>query len=467
MVFISMAFIFWFLPIFLLIYYLAPSRWKNAVLLAGSLWFYAYGETVYVFLMIASILVNYFFSLQMRRRTIRARQVLFFFALVYDFGMLFFFKYINFFIGNLNYLFTYLGLGNLQEVGCTLPLGISFYTFQIVSYVADVYLGKIKAEKSLIRLGTYICMFPQLIAGPIVSYSEVSKDLRRRKISPERIECGLKYFIWGLGMKVLLANQLSLLWKDLETIGFESISTPLAWLGAVGYSMQLYFDFNGYSLMAIGLGEMLGFTLPINFNHPYISKSVTEFWHRWHITLGRWFREYVYIPLGGSWHGTKKTIRNLLIVWTLTGLWHGAAWNFVLWGGLLFVFLALEKLWLKKYLDRFPAIGHIYLLFFIPVTWVVFAITDFRELGIYLTRLFPFLPAIQEGNVNPADIFLTWKKYGGLCSIGILFCLPLSEKIFHFCEKTKIGTALFLLIFWYSAYKLSIGINNPFMYFRF
>ena len=295
MVFSSFEFLFRFLPAFLIIYFITPKKFRNAVLFLGSIAFYTYGEAQYVLLLLASVTVNYVIARSMYKTPEdgrgRRQAVLLVLALCYDFGMLFFFKY--------------------SGLTTKLPLGISFYTFQIAAYVIDVYRGIVPAEKSYVNLGTYLTMFPQLIAGPIVNYTEVSSCLKRRTVTARDFESGVRILVIGLGSKVIIADRVGMLWNNVQTIGFNSISTPLAWLGAVAYSMELYFDFAGYSMMAIGLGKMLGFQIPVNFRFPYISKSVTEFWRRWHITLGRWFRDYVYIPLGGSRKGRLRTMFNL------------------------------------------------------------------------------------------------------------------------------------------------------------
>ena len=374
MVFSSIEFIFIFLPIFFLVYYLLPFRGKNLWLFIASLAFYSYGvldEPRYILLLIISIVLNYFFGLAISRS--EQRKSLWLAAgLAYNFAWLFLFKYSDFIFANINAFFGrfFPDLGfELPLANWILPIGISFYTFQICSYIIDVYKQKVPAEKSVLDLGVYICMFPQLIAGPIVTYSSVAKQLHKRKHTLALAESGLKEFIIGLGLKVLLANQIANLWNNAANIGYESISTPLAWMSIFAYTFQIYFDFYGYSLMAIGLGRMMGFKLPKNFDYPYISTSMTEFWRRWHITLGSWFREYVYIPLGGNRKGTARTIFNLFVVWLLTGIWHGASWNFVLWGLVLFFFIFIEKLCLKKYLDRYRWLGHLYMLLLIPLSW--------------------------------------------------------------------------------------------------
>ncbi|MGN0305087.1 MAG: MBOAT family O-acyltransferase, partial [Lachnospiraceae bacterium] len=340
--------------------------------------------------MLLSVVVNYVIArmlAQSRNKGVRKSWLIT--GLCYNFGCLFIFKYLNFLLENFNFLNRQLGNGiQLKLTNLVLPIGISFYTFQISAYLIDVYRKKVKAETSLLNLGTYLCMFPQLIAGPIVTYSQVQKQLTRRKVSFSNVEEGMREFTLGLASKVLLANRVGGLWNQIVTIGFESISTPLAWLGVVAYSFQIYFDFYGYSLMAKGLGRIMGFSFPDNFRQPYLSKTMTEFWRRWHITLGSWFREYVYIPLGGN---RKHTYWNLLIVWLLTGLWHGASWNFLLWGMICFFLIALEKAGMEKVMERFPLLGHGYMLLVIPLFWLVFAVTDLGQMGLYFTRLFPFL----------------------------------------------------------------------------
>ena len=308
-----------------------------------------------------------------------------------------------------------------------------------------------------------------MIAGPIVVYSDIRKELHERRITVHNLDNGLKTFIIGLGFKVLLANRIGTLWNEVCTIGFESISTPLAWLGSLAYSMQLYFDFCGYSLMAIGLGDMLGFTIPENFRHPYTSRSVTDFWRRWHITLGSWFREYVYIPLGGNRKGRLRTILNLGIVWLLTGFWHGAAWNFILWGVFIFILEVMEKNLLLPVLNHKSIaahiFSHIYMILYILLSWTLFAISDFKQLGIYFARLFPFFGI---GNtLNSQDFIKYFKDYGFLLILCLIFCTALPKKLINKFKNTVWGVIAALGIFWYAVYYLAIGMNNPFLYFRF
>lgn len=471
MVFSSLEFLFRFLPLFLIVYYLTPQKYRNVTLFAGSILFYTIGEAMYSILLLASVLVNYILGRCMYRgeeEKGRKQVILLTLAMCFDFGMLFFFKYSAFVAENINVIIGKLtgNAGVLPVVEQALPLGISFYTFQIVAYVIDVYRKKIKAEDSLICLGTYLTMFPQLIAGPIINYTEVSHCLKKRHVTAMDFEDGLKTLTIGLAAKVIVADRIGTLWNSIQMIGFESISTPLAWMGAFAYSIQLYFDFSGYSMMAIGLGKMLGFQIPVNFDHPYISKSITEFWRRWHITLGRWFREYVYIPLGGNRKGKLRMIFNLIVVWLLTAIWHGAGWNFVLWGVVLVSFMMLEKLFLLRYLKKSKVLSHIYLILLVPVTWVIFAITDMGQLGIYLGRMFPFFT--KSGvTINRLDYLKYFKDYWYLFGIGILFSSPYPSVLYRVFQKKRVETLAVAVLFWISIYYLAISANNPFLYFNF
>ena len=471
MVFSSIAFIMYFMPVFFLVYYILPASYKNAWLFLASLGFYYYGvrgNPGYLLLMIMSVVVNFVAGkLIEAQKTKRARKAWLVVGIVYDLGWLILFKYLGFLIENLNALFGAMHVKvQLETWNLILPIGISFYTFQIISYLVDVYRRETKAEKSLISLGTYLCMFPQLIAGPIVNYHLIQEQLHKRKHSMVKVESGLKVFALGLAYKVLLANRVGHLWTEVTAIGYESISTPLAWMSIVAYSLQLYFDFYGYSLMAIGLGRMMGFDFPQNFNNPYMAVSMTDFWRRWHMTLGGWFREYVYIPLGGNRGGFAKTVRNLFVVWLLTGLWHGASWNFVLWGLLLFVLLFVEKAGLGKVLERHKALGHIYMILWIPLSWLVFVITDLSQLGIYLQKLFPFFGS--TGTVLFQGDYLKYgKTYGIYLVLGILFATGVQEKLLK-KNKNRLWVILLLLaLFWASVYCMYLGMDDPFLYFRF
>ena len=470
MVFSSMDFLFVFVPVFFTLYYLLPQKFRHPCLLLGSIAFYTYGtieQPLYILLFLASAVVNWFVGLRIQNG--KHPKLWLILGLVYDFGWLLVFKYANFFFTSLQSLLniTWPASGiALPAVELVLPIGISFYTFQIVSYIVDVYKQSYEAERSVLKLSTYLYMFPQLIAGPIVTYSHMRGQLDRPVISLEKVDEGLKDFTYGLGLKVLLANQIGNLWSDVASIGYDSISTPLAWMGILAFSFQLYFDFYGYSLMAVGLGKLLGYDFPQNFNHPYISKTMTEFWRRWHITLGSWFREYVYIPLGGNRKGNFATVRNMLVVWLFTGLWHGASWNFVLWGAVLFALLMLEKFVIGKYLNKFAVLGHAYMLLIIPLTWLIFAITDFHEMAVYFERLFPFLPG-EPINVFEGDWLKYGKMYGVLLALGVAFSTEWPEKLYHRFKNTIWGTLFLLAVFWGAVYCLYLGLNDPFLYFRF
>ncbi len=463
MVFSSLAFIFRFMPLFFLCYFLTPKPFRNIVLFLGSIIFYAVGEPVYVLLMLFSILVNFMLCVHMaREKRARQRKWLLGCILILDFGMLFLFKYYDFAAQNVNLL---LHREAVPMLNLTLPLGISFYTFQIASYAADIYRRKMKHTGTLLEFATYVSMFPQLIAGPIVQYQEVSSELESRKTTLYSIEKGLEIFCFGLGAKVLLANKIWILWNQIQGIGYANLSTPAAWMGAVAYSFHIYFDFWGYSLMAIGLGHMLGFHLPRNFESPYMVKSVTEFWRKWHMTLGRFFREYVYIPLGGNRKGNLRMLINMLIVWSLTGLWHGASWNFVLWGLGFFVLLSLEKFIYGKFLENSRIIGHIYIWILIPVTWVVFAIPDLEQLAVYLQQLAGIHR--QPVLVSTDQLMRYVREYGRLFAACAFFSTGLPKRIYYGIRGGIVVVALALAVFWMSVYELANGINNPFLYFRF
>ena len=451
MVFSTIEFLFQFLPIFLVGYYLTPPRYRNVTLVAGSLIFYAIGSGWYTLLLILSALINYALSHAITRAKVRdphRAKLLFILGLIYDFGMLVVFKYTNFLIGNLNGLLSVFHV-SLPAAKLILPLGISFYTFQVTSYLIDVYTKKVRPASSLLELGTFVCMFPQLISGPITNFGEMQPQIQKRRVDATMLEDGMQTFILGLGAKTLLANPMGGLWNNLGVIGYDSISTPYAWLGAFAYSFQIYFDFSGYSMMAIGVGKMLGFQLPQNFNLPYMSGSAAEFWRRWHMTLGRWFKNYIYFPLGGSRKGSLKTIRNMLVVWAFTGLWHGASWNFVLWGLIFFVLLVLEKNVYGKFLERTHILKHAYIIFIIPLTWMVFAISDMHQLGTYFTRLFPFLSS-QETQSNTRDVMLALHNYWKILIPCVLFCTPLPLHYYKKYRKSGFCLIILILIFIFS-----------------
>ena len=472
MIFSSIIFLFHFLPFTLAAYYIAPARAKNTVLFLCSLVFYCWGEVRFFPVMLGLILINYLCGLGIAlfdRRPL-GRKILLAVALVGSLGMLFYFKYANFVLESANAL---LGTSFAPIEGISvLPLGISFYTFQTLSYTIDVYWRNVPAEKNIIDFGAYVVMFPQLIAGPIVKYRDVAAQLHvyKHRYSLAQIEEGVTIFTFGLAKKVLLADAIGALWTDIigiaddasvTFVGLANASTPLVWLGILAYSFQLYFDFSGYSMMAIGMGKMMGFEFPQNFNYPYISASITEFWRRWHMTLSGWFREYVYIPLGGNRKGLKRQILNLFIVELLTGIWHGANWNFICWGLYYFVLLAVEKLFLLKYLQKGKIWPHIYTLFFVVVGWAMFVGNDAGvQFGLLFQKLF-----IPSGGVSPV-YFL--RNYGVLLVVSAICCTPLIEKVWDLLKRrnwTRVLTVALLLVV-STAYVVG-STNSPFLYFNF
>ena len=483
MVFSSLTFLFRFLPFALLAYFAAPRSWRNGVLLVASLFFYAWGEPRYLPIMLLSIAVDFLASNGIARFGDRPgmKRLFLGFSLAANLGLLAGFKYANFILENLAGIMGFAFI----PLEITLPLGISFFTFQTMSYTIDVYRGTVMAEKNLIRFGAYVSLFPQLVAGPIVRYADIAEGLRTHRPDPQQISLGIRQFVQGLAAKVLLANPLGMLWEDVRQRGFAEASMPMAWLAILAFALQIYFDFSGYSRMAIGLGNLFGLTFPENFNHPYAARSITEFWRRWHMTLGQWFRSYVYIPLGGNRRGPLRQVVNLLVVWFLTGLWHGASWNFVLWGLWFGLLLALEKFVLSAWLERHAVGAHTYTLLVVLLGWVLFAIPSLPEVGVYLQRLFSF----EIGT----DAVYALRNHGVLLLLGLFLSLPLSawgqllrrigrgvispeqQMRFHGGQLTTWGRqglwvgagmahlGLFLLSV---AYLVDAGFN-PFLYFRF
>lgn len=468
MVFSSIVFLFTFLPITLILYYISPRKMKNIVLLLISLIFYAWGEPVYVFLMMFTTVFDYLIGLlinKYRRNKIKSKRI-FIFAVLVNLGILGFFKYYGFVIENINSVFS-LNIGYNQ---LPLPIGISFYTFQTLSYVIDVYLDKVKVQKSLISFGLYVTMFPQLVAGPIVRYTDIDYQLKHRTHSMNKFGEGVDRFIQGLSKKVLLANNIGMIFTSIQQYDASEISVLTAWLAIAAYTLQLYFDFSGYSDMAIGLGKMLGFDFIENFNYPYISKSVTEFWRRWHISLGSWFREYVYIPLGGNRCSTILQLRNLCIVWFLTGLWHGADWNFILWGLYYGLILIIEKFLLKDILERMPSfIQHIYTMVLVMIGWTFFGIESIQKSLEYIKVMF-FL----NGNKIIDSTFIYYLHTNLILLIILILCsTPIVNKVFKKIIQngrmegvTLAVTVQFVLLFLSIAYLVN-ETYNPFLYFRF
>lgn len=464
MIFSSIEFLLCFFPVFLLFYSLTPQKLKNVTLLIGSLIFYAFGDLRYLPLLMVSILFNFYigrnmaglgrrkrtYGKQKRRRIEKKNRQLFTAAVAVNIVILILVKY----------MFGKTGL----------PLGISFYTFQVLSYLIDVYREEQKKEISFVRFATYISMFPQLVSGPIVAYGEVRRELQDREFTAKTLQEGLKIFTVGLAAKVLLADRIGILWHDVQVTGFESISTPLAWLGAVAFSLKIYFDFYGYSLMAVGLGRMFGFELPQNFREPYMSVTVRDFYRRWHVTLGRWFCKYVYIPLGGNRKGELRTVLNLLAVWLLTGIWHGSTANFLIWGIMLWLLIVLERqseaLGISKFFDRgiLKAIPHLYLWAVIPVTWMCFAITDVSQLQVYLGRMFGFVQGIR---VSAGDWKRALETYWYLFGAGFLACTPMVRRLFRRWKDNPVGIIILAALFWLCVWRLQVEGQNPFMYSNF
>lgn len=469
MVFSSLEFIFLFLPAFLLFYGTASKKYKNAVIFIGSVFFYSMGfrdlgteklllnTTLFLFTVLFNFIIGEFIA--NFRKTAKVWLIL---GVIYNFSLLVFFKYFGFFTENVNNIFG----ADFTIKNIVLPIGISFYTFQNVSYIIDVYRGNVEHEKNLINYGAYISMYPQLIAGPIVTYSTVAKELRNRTHTIAKVENGLKTFTIGLGYKILIANQLGGMWSDLKMIGYESVSSALAWMGIIAYSFQIYFDFMGYSFMAMGLGEIMGFNIPKNFDYPYLSVTMTEFWRRWHITLGTWFKDYVYFPLGGSRCSTGKIVRNSLIVWLFTGFWHGASWNFVLWGLFLFAILMLERFVIGKFLNKYRIFGHLYMFLLIPLSWLIFEVSNFNDMGLYFSKLFGIA---AEGNViiNAKDYIKYWDIYGKFFIAGVIFSTRLPEIIYKKIKNSPFCALVLLAVFWASVYCMYMGMEDQFMYFRF
>ena len=466
MVFSSTIFLCVYLPLVLLGYYICPKKGRNLFLLIASLVFYAWGEPKYVFLMIFSILVNYIFGRLMdkHRENKKRLKLMLVLSVVIDLGLLSVFKYTDFIITNVNAIFG----SSFDLLNIALPIGISFYTFQAMSYTIDVYRNDVRVQKNLIDFGMYITMFPQLIAGPIVRYADVQDQLADRSVTTADFSEGIMRFVVGLGKKVLLANQMGAVWSDIYALGGD-VSALMAWTGAIAYTFQIYFDFSGYSDMAIGLGRMFGFKFPENFRYPYQSVSITDFWRRRHITLSTWFKEYLYIPLGGNRRGLTRQALNLLIVWSLTGFWHGAGWNFVLWGLYYFVILFIEKLFLLKALDKLPKFfRHVYALLLIIIGWVIFASDD-------VSVLLPFLGSMfgANGAIGGMDVYTLLTK-AALLVICCIASTELPKKLFlsaagamsekaAFTLKSVMTIALLAL-----SMILLIGDSyNPFLYFRF
>ena len=466
MLFSSIPFLYYFLPSVLILYFLVPKKLKNTVLLISSLVFYGWGEPKYVIMMVASIIIGFVSGLLIEATNEKSKKKLILtINIIINLGFLGFFKYSNFFIENFNNV---TGL-SLKLLNVALPIGISFYTFQILSYAVDVYRGTVKAQKKLINLATYITMFPQLIAGPIVRYSDIVDSLTERKINFEKISTGLRRFIIGLSKKILLANALGELCVTFKASDDKSLL--FYWLYAVAFCLQVYFDFSGYSDMAIGLGKILGFEFMENFNFPFISKSIAEFWRRWHISLGSWFRDYVYIPLGGNRVKKSKWFFNILVVWFLTGFWHGAAWNFIIWGLYFVIFLVFEKTTVGKFITKTHVLNRIYTLFFIIISFVIFDAVNMSEAFSYIKAMVGLVNIPLASN----EFIYYFKEYAVILLLGLIGATPFVKKTATKLTEIK-GVKvivnvfepiilIFLLVL-VTAYLVD-GSFNPFLYFRF
>lgn len=454
-----------FLPFVLAVYYITPRKFRNLTLFIVDLIFYAWGEPWLVVLMLFSILLNYTAGILIgiNREKKALAKLVFILAVILNLGLLAFFKYAGFIGETLNMIVPFL---NIPILEVSLPIGISFYTFQTMSYTIDVYKNTVRVQKNIITFGTYVSLFPQLIAGPIVRYEDVAEQLMHRRETLQGFTDGVKLFLVGLSKKVLLANEMGNLWDAVRESGTQSGAVG-AWVGIIAYTFQIYFDFCGYSEMAMGLGKMFGFDFLKNFDYPYISKSVTEFWRRWHISLGTWFREYVYIPLGGNRKGLSRQIINIAIVWFLTGLWHGASWNFILWGLYFGILLMIEKLFMLKVLKKAPAlVSHIYSIIIILFGWVLFYFEDMGEMGVFLSRMFGY-----DGFMTSGDISATIISYIPLLVVSAIACTPLVNMLYHKIKSKPVlyvldnaGCVLVLLL---CTAALVSSDYNPFLYYKF
>lgn len=479
MVFSSLLFLCAFLPVVLMLYLICPGKLRNLLLFVTSLFFYAWGEPKYILILLFSTVFDYvngrliaYFDTAQKKS---AKKIVLVVSIVGNLLILFTFKYLDLMIQTVNVLTS----SSIDLLHLVLPIGISFYTFQTMSYTIDVYRGEVRAQHNIISFGMYVSMFPQLIAGPIVKYRQIENQMNDRHVTSQACVEGMQRFLIGLGKKVLLANQIGTLWDEISGAG--SMTMAGAWLGAFAYTFQIYFDFSGYSDMAIGLGKMFGFSFPENFDHPYESKNITEFWRRWHMTLGTWFREYVYIPLGGNRLGLPRQAINLFVVWFLTGFWHGASWNFALWGIYFFLLLFIEKLFLLKEMERWPKIlQHLYGKFFIVVGWVIFANEDFGKMGRQLRAMFGMSGALYDQTA-----IYQWSTYAGLlvilCIASVRLPAYLMKKIRRYLLRTETEFAVKkgqkVEAFCYGVYTIIVlllsmsmlvsGSYNPFLYFRF
>ncbi len=465
MVFSSLVFLFVFLPLIICLYYLSKDKYKNYLLLVASLFFYAWGEPTYIVIMILSIIANFIFGRQVSIEN-KYRKIWLTTSVIFNIGMLGVFKYTGFFIDNLNNIFNL----NIMNPQIALPLGISFFTFQAMSYVIDVYRHDAKVQNNIFNMALYISLFPQLVAGPIVRYQTIADQIIEREHNLLKFEKGIGRFILGLSKKVILANSLGLLADSVFSTNINDIAILSSWLGIISYSLQIFFDFSGYSDMAIGLGQMFGFEFLENFNYPYISKSASEFWRRWHISLGSWFRDYVYIPLGGSRKGKVRTYINLFIVWFLTGFWHGASWTFIAWGLYFGILIAIEKAFLEKLLEKvWNPIRHIYLIIIVMIGWIFFRADNFNYAFVYIGSLFGSKGQLLYNN----DTLRYMNDYWYIIIISIIGSMPIFKILISKvkCKDTNIyhiiKGLILMILFVYISITLVNSTYNPFLYFRF
>lgn len=441
MQFNSIAFLFAFFPLFLLIFALTPACLKSALLVLASFAFYYFSAGTLPVIVLASVTLIAYFAQNLLSKA-RNGKILALFLAIFA-GVLVFFK--------------------LYAHGAYLSAGMSFYIFQIVAWLIDVYRENMTAERHILAFSEQIVLFPKLLSGPIVAPKALQEQQKMRRFSLQNVYEGVRLLIIGSGMKVLIANRLGGLWAQPATIGYAYISTPAAWLALTAYAMQLYLDFWGYSLMAMGIGKAIGYDLPENFVDPYASRSISEFYRRWHATLGAWFRSYVYIPLGGNRHGFARTICNIGVVWLLTGLWHGVGGNYLLWAGFIFVLIVLERLFLKKWLDKSRILSHIYVIFAIFLSWIPFAIGDFSEMRVFLARLFGF-----GGTVADAQDYVPWlSMYAGLLTAGAFFMTELPRKIWKKVKNSVIADIFLFVVFWFVVYYIATAAQDPFLYFQY
>ena len=441
MQFTSVSFLFTFLPIFLILYYITDPRFKNGVLLAASAVYYGVAvqwQLMPMLVLLCITLLTYVAGIAIERKPLRW---LFPVMMVTLACVMVFFKCV--------------------DGGKLFPVGMSFYLFQIAAYLVSVFQGKMGAEKNVVRYGVQVIMFPKVTSGPLCDPAELQKQTASRTVTQKDFHRGLQLLIIGMALKVLIANRIGSLWNQASVIGYESISPAFAWLSLIGYAMKLYFDFFGYSVMAMGIGRMLGFRLPRNFDDPYISKTVSEFYRRWHVSLGLWFRNNIYIPMGGNRKGTLMTIFNLLVVWLFTGLWHGVGGNYLLWAGILAFFIVMERLFLRRWLEKIPVLPHIYTIFVILISWVPFAIGDFGLMKIFLGRLFGV-----GGAAASSEEFIYWlKEYAGLLIPGVLIMTGIPGKLWYWIEDSWLADVICFVLFWFCVYFIATASQDPFMYF--